>query len=73
MWKENAVAQYRLVKRHADVDLGPEVSGLHGRGRTNGLDADGDVRAQLDGAPPDHRFRKQELAELVQSAPRGAK
>ncbi len=45
--------------RHADLDLGPEISGLHGRRGADGVLTDRDVRPQLDDAPPDHRFHPQ--------------
>ena len=35
----------QLDGRHADLDLGPEISGLHGRRGADGVAADRDVRA----------------------------
>ena len=45
----------QLDGRHADLDVGREVPGLHGRAGADGLPADRDVRPQLDDAPADHR------------------
>ena len=49
----------QLHGRHADLDLGREVSRLHGRAGADGLAAHRDVEPQLDDAPPDHRLDPQ--------------
>ena len=45
----------QLDGRHADLDLGCHLSGLHGCAGADGFAADRDVEPQLDDAAPDHR------------------
>eukprot|EP01136_Pigoraptor_vietnamica_P035667 Opistho-1_new@101229 len=45
--------------RHADLDLGQQVPGLHGRAGAHGFPAQRNVQPQLDDAPPDHRLDPQ--------------
>ena len=45
----------QLDGRHAHLDLGRDLSRLHGRAGADGLAADRDVEPQLDDAAPDHR------------------
>ena len=45
----------QLDGRHADLDVGRGLSGLHGRAGADGVAADRDVEPQLDDAADDHR------------------
>jgi homoserine O-acetyltransferase len=47
----------QLDGRHARLDVGAEVSGLHGHRRAHGVATDRDVGPELADAPADHRLR----------------
>ena len=51
----SAARHRQLDGRHADLDVGLGLSGLHGRAGADGSAADGDVEPQLDDAADDHR------------------